>query len=209
MNGQMRTMKRTVGLMAALVWTTTSLSAQQPQYPPAGQPAPPPTQQTTPRAYGPATCPAPGAMNRGGMGMMMHGMMTGMMPGPAMMLNNRQELKLTNAQVARLDSLAAIQERSMERFTPLVMRGMAELTEASTGNIDVNAARAAHNRIAAAHGDMLVTNLEAAKSARETLTPEQRTRWDALLAQNGGPLGMMGMMMHNGQVCPGMQKQPR
>ena len=201
MNGHMRTLKRTVGLMAALVVTTTSLSAQQPQYPPAGQPAPHP-QPTTPRVYG----PAPGAMHRGGMGMMMHGTMTGMMPGPAMMLNNRQELQLTNAQVARLDSLAAIQERSMERFTPLMMRGMAELTEASTGNIDVNAARAAHNRIAAAHGDMLVTNLEAAKAARETLTPEQRTRWDALLARNGGPLGMM---MHNGQACPGMQKQPR
>ena len=68
-----------------------------------------------------------------------------------MMLNHRQDLKLTNAQVERLDSLAAIQERSMERFTPLVMRGMAELVEASSGNIDVNAARVAHNRIAAAH----------------------------------------------------------
>jgi Spy/CpxP family protein refolding chaperone len=119
----------------------------------------------------------------------------GVMPGPAMMLIHRESLGLTPEQVQRLEVLAATQRREMERLMPEAMKAMADLMAAASGEIDVKAARAAHDRMARIHSEMLVANLQAMKDARETLTPGQRTRWDAMLSQMGGMKGMMGSMM--------------
>jgi|GEM_PF-3121559 len=117
------------------------------------------------------------------------------MPGPAMMLAQREALGLTDVQVQRLELLAAGQEQSMRQLMPQAMRAMADLMEAATGSIDVESARTAHDRMARVHGDMLVANLEALKEARGLLTPDQRTRWDALVAEMGGMMRMVGPMM--------------
>lgn len=202
-------LKCAVAIASAFALASSPLAAQQPQ-------PPHPMQHRMPGA-----CPMhPGSMqnndnnnnNNGNNGMTGAVMMQPMMPGPAMMVSQRTELGLNNTQVQHLDSLAIMQTRSMQRFMPQVMRGMADLMEAGSGDIDVNAARAAHNRIAAAHSDMLVANLQAMKDARQVLTPGQRKNWDAMIAQCGGVMGMMmgtmgAMMMHHGQHGKGMPHQ--
>lgn len=173
MKGRRSTLGWSLALVTAFAITgTSSVSAQQPR---------------NQHAH-----PVPGAANNGNAE---PGAMSMMLPGPAMMVSQRQDLGLSNTQVSRLDSLAAMQQQVMQRFMPQAMRAMADLIQASTGDIDVNAAREAHERLATAHGDMLAGNLEAMKSARAILTPQQRTRWDAYIAQQGGMMGMMGKMM--------------
>jgi Spy/CpxP family protein refolding chaperone len=117
------------------------------------------------------------------------------MPGPAMMLMHREPLGLGEAQVRRLEALAAEQLQNMQRLVPQAMRAMADLMEAASGDIDVDAARAAHDRMARVHSEMLGATLGAMKEARQVLTPEQRTRWDAMAARMGGMMHMLGPMM--------------
>lgn len=136
--------------------------------------------------------PACGGMMHGGM---MHGgMMHGAMPGPALLLLHRESLALTPEQVQRLEVLAATQRRAVEQLMPEAMRAMADLMAAVSGEIDIDAARAAHDRLARVHSEMMVAGLQAMKDARQTLTPGQLTRWDAMIAQMGGMMRMMGPM---------------
>lgn len=135
------------------------------------------------------------AEGQGQPGAMMHRMPSMPMPGPAMMLMHAERLGLSEAQVRRLEALAAEQHRSMQRLMPQAMRATADLMEAASGDIDVDAARAAHDRLARVHSEMLVATLGAMKEARQVLTPEQRTRWDAMAARIGGMMHRMGPMM--------------
>jgi Spy/CpxP family protein refolding chaperone len=118
------------------------------------------------------------------------------MPGPAMMLMHRKDLGLSAAQVQRLEALAATQKQAMDRLMPQAMQAMSDLAAAASGEVNVEAARAAHDRLARIHTEMLVANLQALKEARQILTPEQRSRWDAMISQMGGMQRMMGSMMH-------------
>lgn len=197
MNGSHITRNFGFGL-AALVLTAGSLSAQQPQ-PRAPQPH-----------HMPAACPMhPGAGGPDSNGMNGSAMMA-MLPGPAMMVSQRAELGLNNTQVQRLDSLATMQQQSLQRVMPRITQGVANLVSATTGDINVNAAVSAHQQIAEAHSSMLATNLESIKSARQILTAEQRSRWDAMVAERGGVMAMMmcamGGMMHRGHGGPGMPR---
>lgn len=181
------------GILVVLALVASPVAAQQPQQ-----------RHTQPHPAG--TCPMhSGAAMDNGNGIAAAPMQPMMMSGPAMMVSQRTELGLSSTQVQRLDSLAAMQQRSMQRLMPQMMRGMADLMEATSGDIDVTAARAAHDRVAKIHSDMLVSRLEAMKAARAVLTPAQRTRWQAMAAQHGGMMGMMmgGMMMHHAGSCPG------
>lgn len=143
----------------------------------------------------------------GGFGMM-HGMMGGPgmmhgfgMRGPAAILAHREELGLTPDQVQRLEVIAATQKRTLEGLAPQAVRGVADLMEAATGEIDIDAARAAHDRLARVHSEMMVARLQSVKDAREVLTPGQRTRWDALTSIPGGAMRPMRMMRSR---APGM-----
>lgn len=132
------------------------------------------------------------------------------MPGPAMMLMHRTELGLSASQVQRLEALAATQRKAMDRLMPQAMQAMNDLVAAASGEVNVEAARAAHDRMARIHSEMLVANLQALKEARQVLTPEQRTRWDDMVARMGGMKQMMGPMMM-GSMMPGAggMMQPR
>jgi len=197
MNGYQITRNFGFGL-ATLVLAVGSLSAQQPQ----------------PRAQQPHHMPAacmmhPGAGSPDGNGMNGSPMMA-MLPGPAMMVSERARLGLNDTQVQRLDSLATIQRQSLERVMPRITQGVSNLVSATTGDINVNAAVSAHQQIAEAHSSMLATTLETIKSARQILTPEQRSRWDAMVAERGGLMPMMmcamGGMMHRGHGGAGMPR---
>jgi hypothetical protein len=141
----------------------------------------------------------PGGMMHGGMmhgGMMPGGMMFGAgMSGPAAMLLHREELGLSAAQVQRLEVLAATHKRATEESMPRVLRGVADLMAASSGEIDIDAASAAYDRLSRTISEMLMTDLRLMKDARQTLTPEQQTRWDAMRDEMGVMRRMMGTMM--------------
>jgi Spy/CpxP family protein refolding chaperone len=117
------------------------------------------------------------------------------MPGPAMMLMHRTKLGLSATQVQRLEALAATQKQAMDRLMPQAMEAMNDLVAASSGEVNVEAARAAHDRMARIHSEMLVANLQALKEARQVLTPEQRARWDEMVTRMGGMKQMLGPMM--------------
>lgn len=56
---------------------------------------------------------------------------------------------------------------------------------ASSGEIEVKASRAAFDRMEHVHSEMLGADLQATKNALQVLTPEQRTRWEAMLSEMG------------------------
>lgn len=197
MNGFKVTRNMGLGL-AALALTAGSLAAQQPQ--PGAAPHP----------HRMAACPMPpGAGNQDGNGMSGTAMMS-MLPGPAMMMSERSQLGLNNTQMQRLDSLATVQQQSLQRVMPRIRQGVTNLVNATKGDIDVNAAVSAHQQISEAHSSMLATNLESIKAARQVLTPEQRSRWDTMVAERGGVMGMMmcamGSMMHGAHGGAGMPR---
>lgn len=109
---------------------------------------------------------------------------------PAAILMHREMLGLTPAQVQRLEALAATERQAMERLRPEMMRASADLMEAARGDVDLERARAALDRLAQLHTEMIMVHLRAQKEARQVLTPEQRARLDAM----PGARKMPGMM---------------
>lgn len=115
-----------------------------------------------------------------------HGMMGRGMRGPSAMLRHREALALSPEQIQRLEVITAMQRRALQELGPQAMRVRADLMAASTGEIDLDAAREAHERLARIHGEMMIVRLRAVKEARETLTPGQLTRWDAMSGMRSG-----------------------
>jgi plasmid stability protein len=110
------------------------------------------------------------------------------------MLMHRTELGLTPDQIQRLEVLAATHKRTTEELVPQVLRGVADLMAAASGEVDLDAARAAYDRLSRTGSEMLMTDLRIIKDARQTLTPEQRTRWDAMRDEMSVMMRMMGSM---------------
>ncbi len=127
-------------------------------------------------------------------------------PGaPAMMLQHRTQLDLTDAQVQRLETIAATERREMQRLAPELMRAHADYVEATAGDMDLDRAHQAMRRMTELHTDMMMARLRARQQARQLLSPEQRTRFDA----QAGPVGahpIMGPMMRR---HPGAQPGTR
>ncbi len=97
--------------------------------------------------------------------------------GPAArLLRMREVLSLTDDQVSRLEALARKQQARPTPHAADVLRARADLLQATEGEIDVGAARAALERMSKLRIDAAVAGLQAAKDARAILTPEQRTR---------------------------------
>lgn len=99
--------------------------------------------------------------------------------GPAVgLLAMRHRLQLTDEQVRRLEALST-SYREPRPDEAALLRARADLLEA-TRKDDVNAARAAMERMSRLRTDAAVARLQAGKSAREVLTAEQRTQLQAL-----------------------------
>jgi len=139
----------------------------------------------------------PGAALTGGCPGMMHAPPGA--PGPAMLIRQRERLGLTDAEVQRLEQIAAATRQAMRRYMADLMRAHADLLEATGGDIQLEAARAALDRMARLHTEIAMAQLRAARDARQVLSPEQRARLEAL----GEP------MEHSPARPPGMRPPHR
>lgn len=96
-------------------------------------------------------------------------------------LRHREALGLTDEQVKRLEALAQAQEKALQPQGPDRLRALADLWQAASGDVNLDAARAALERLSRLHNDAVLARLRARKEARDVLTPEQRTKLDALM----------------------------
>lgn len=126
---------------------------------------------------------------------------------PAGLLRQREHLELTETQVERLEALAASGREAMRERMAEMMRAHADLMDATAGDIDLDAARTALERSSRVHTEMVLARLRARQEARQVLTPEQRTRVDAMAGSTGMQGMGSGMGMHRMMgVCPMMRR---
>lgn len=129
---------------------------------------------------------------------------------PGRVLEHREELVLSEDQVARLEALEA---RTKEMRKPMMERMRAlheEIAAASSDDgFDEAALRAAFDRMGDLHTEMGVAMLRTRHDVRAVLTPEQREKLSEL---GGGMMGMHGMMKMMGGMggmnmddCPMMR----
>lgn len=125
----------------------------------------------------------------------------------ANLLRLRGALGLSADQVSRLEALAAQQRTELRPPTAELLRARADLVDATSGEIDVDAARSALERMARLRTDATVARLRAQQAARDVLTPEQRSRLDALAPARRrgsmrapGPRGMQRMHAPRGPM---------
>lgn len=136
-------------------------------------------------------------------------MMAAHAEGPGAILEQKAELELSAAQVARLEEIRTESAEGRRR----AMAGMTEIHEqirtASAGEpFDEAGVRAAYERMGDLHADMGVAMLRARHEARNVLTPAQRAELSEL--DRGGMRGKMGGrgmggMMEMMKDCPMMQ----
>jgi Spy/CpxP family protein refolding chaperone len=127
---------------------------------------------------------------RGGRGMPEMGGMAGMMhemmgpPTPAMILHHKTDLKLTDAQVSKLE---ALQKQAEPACRQHLQAGMTAHKAANTmldaPSPDWNAYTAKMKEATAHMVEGVVPMAKAAVSARDVLTPEQRTTLKNLMEQ--------------------------
>lgn len=156
----------------------------------------------------PASTAQPG-MHHGMMGnMQMHDcpMMTAMAHGPERVLQRREELGLTPAQMGQLEVLGTrsrqARAEAMAGMTGLHAR-LDSLTR--TDRFDESAVRAAFDRMGTLHTDLGIALLKGQVETRSLLTADQRQKLSAGSA--GGMAGMMGsggMAMMDMSNCPMM-----
>ena len=141
-----------------------------------------PAQNRTPPAR-----PRPGAAGaRGGAGAAMR-----RPPGPAaMMINDKDQLGLTDDQVAQLQ---AMEMANASAPMPLgdLLQIRRELQTASAGEANLDAVRAAMDKMGKLQSDMLVARLDARNKARAILSADQQVKFDALEASQ--PLQLQGL----------------
>jgi Spy/CpxP family protein refolding chaperone len=102
------------------------------------------------------------------------------MPRPAhpasALLRMREQLQLSDAQVQRLE---AMQKSPVARVSEsALMRARADLLDATRGDGNPEAARAALERISRLHTDQQVARIRARKESRDVLTTEQKSKLD-------------------------------
>lgn len=119
----------------------------------------------------------------------------GMQSGPRMqgpgagVLRYRQELELTDDQVKKLEGLStAARPRANEAD---MLRARADLMDATKGDINLERARAAYDKMARVKTDAQLAQLKTRQEIRNVLTPAQRTKFDAMSARRGEK-GMRG-----------------
>lgn len=110
----------------------------------------------------------------------------------AMILSQREKLGLTDDQVNRLETLkSSFAATEPAPATLITLRQ--ELAEASKGEANIAAARAAMNKINEANANAMIARLEARNQARAVLNADQQAQFDA--TESNRPMaGLMGGM---------------
>ena len=147
------------------------------------------------------------AQTSGGMGGMM-GMMSmmkdcpmmgAMAQGPQAVLEHRQELGLSDAQVTRLEALTEQSRPDHSRAMQQMQALHQQIREATSGDqFNEAPARAAFDRMGDLHTEMGLSMLRTQHQTQQILNAEQRVK---LQEFGGGMMGMMGMM----KDCPMMK----
>lgn len=127
------------------------------------------------------------------------------------LLRLRQQLELTDDQVKRLEALRAAPRP--ERNEADMLRARADLMEATRGDVNLDKARAAFDRMARVRTDEQLAQLKARQELRNVLTPAQRTKLDGMrsnLRRRGDAMGMRGGQMGRREMRgPGRMGQGR
>ena len=125
--------------------------------------------------------------------------MSGMPRGPmgntpaAHLLQMREHLKLTDDQAKRLEALHTSQAQALAPQRGAALRIAADLSDATQGDGNIAAARAAMEKGAKLHIDQAIAHMQAMKDARAVLTADQKAQMDAMRPMMGA-MGAMGGM---------------
>lgn len=95
------------------------------------------------------------------------------------LLRQRTQLALTAEQVTKLEALAQSQRAARTTSPGQALRLRADLMDAMAGDGNVQAARAALDKLSAAQNDRLIAGMRAQQDVRAVLTPEQRAKVEA------------------------------
>lgn len=194
----MRRLSKTVWVVLATVVPSAVAVAQNPpttppRQPPqrAGQPA-----RVRPDSGARRPTPAQFGMRRGG--------------PAANLLRLREQLELTDDQVKRLEALQAVAPPEPKQSE--MMRAQADLMDATKGDVNLEKARAAFDRMSRIRVDQQVAELKVRQDARNVLTAAQKTKFDNFSANmREQQRGMRTMRMRGGpgdMRGPGMRGGP-
>lgn len=197
----MRRLSKTVlAVLATVVPSAVAVAQNPPTSPPrqpqsrAGQPA-----RVRPDSGARRPTPAQFGVRRGG--------------PAANLLRLREQLELTDDQVKRLEALQAVappEPKVSDR-----MRAEADLMDATKGDVNLEKARAAFERMSRLRVDEQLAELKVRQDARNVLTPAQKTKFDAFSANmRDGARSMRATQMRGqpdmrGRDMRGMQENVR
>lgn len=115
----------------------------------------------------------------------------------ARVLQMRGALALSDDQIKRLETLAASQRTTLEPNRGAMLRARADMADAMKGEGNLEAARAALDKMSRLHNDEVIAHLKAMQDTRAVLTAEQRDTMRAMM-----PMGMRMGMHHPGAGGP-------
>lgn len=130
-------------------------------------------------------------------------MMSAMAQSPAAVLQQREKLGLTDAQVKQLSTLEEGAKKARAQAMEQMRAMHQEIEKASQGDrFDEAAARSAFDRMGKLHTETGVAMLRTRQQVRQILTADQRQKLDGMA--DGMMEGMGGMdsrpMMHSGMT---------
>ena len=118
------------------------------------------------------------------------------------LIRMREQLELSDEQVTKLDALQSAARPQPNQAD--MLRAQADLMDATKGDVNVEKARGAFERMARLRTDVQVSQLKLRQDARNVLTPAQRTKADAMRASARDRRG--GVMRNGGMRRGGMRK---
>ncbi len=117
------------------------------------------------------------------------------------LIRMREQLELSDEQVKKLDALQSAARPQLNQAD--MLRAQADLMDATKGDVNVEKARGAFERMARLRTDVQVSQLKLRQDARNVLTPAQRTKADAMRASARDRRG--GVMRNGGMRNGGMR----
>ena len=118
------------------------------------------------------------------------------------LIRMREQLDLSDEQVKKLEALQSTARPQFNQADKL--RAQADLLDATKGDVNLEKARAAYERMARLRTDVQVSQLKLRQDARNVLTPAQRTKADAMRAS---ARDRRGAAMRQGAMRRGGMKQ--
>ncbi len=183
-----------IALLASAFLVSVTLAQSAPTRPPMAG-APPASRQGMPRR-------APDDSMRGPRGMAGMPRMAGVngMDVPrgggaaSHLLRARRQLELTDEQVKKLEALASAATPINNRSE--LLRAQADMMDATKGDGDLAAARAALDKMSRVRNDGAIARLKSRQDMRAILTPTQKAKFDNMRGMMRDRMGKRGM--HNG-----------